>query len=163
MLKRNVAISGIRKYAAPTSSQTTAEGAMRRPPHLAHLRRAPLERDVEEHHRREHDEHPERERLALVRVRVHVAGEVGADQDRDERQAGAARQRVRGRVGGERVAEEQDHGAEERREQHRQRRCGARTGAELAPRFDDASLHSCRRPSIAGAITRIISGIWKYR
>ena len=31
----------------------------------------------------------------------------------------------------------------------------------LAPRFEDASLHSARRPSIAGAMTRIISGIWK--
>src|SRR5947207_9972684 len=33
---------------------------------------------------------------------------------------------------------------------------------ELAPRLDAASRHSLRKPSIAGAITRIISGIWKY-
>ena len=32
---------------------------------------------------------------------------------------------------------------------------------ELAPRFDAASRHSRLSPSIAGAITRIISGIWK--
>ena len=54
--------------------------------HFAHRRRAPLERDVEDHHRREDDEHPERERLALVRVREDVAREVGADHDRHERQ-----------------------------------------------------------------------------
>ena len=72
----------------------------------------------------------------------------------------AAGQAVRGCVGRERVAEEQHHRAEERRHQDGQADVAPELD-RLAPRFAAASRHSRRRPSMAGEITRIISGIWK--
>ena len=52
--------------------------------HLCPPGSAALQRDVEEHHRREHDEHSEREGLREMRVVEHVAAVVRADQDRNE-------------------------------------------------------------------------------
>src|SRR2546428_14135922 len=109
MLKRNGANSGIRKYAAPSKTQTQAESEKRLTlrTSLGPPRRAPLEGHVDQHHQREHDEHAERERLGLVRVRDDVAADVDPDLDRDEADRTAS-QPVGRRVGGEGVPEEED-------------------------------------------------------
>ena len=83
-------------------------------------------------------------------------------QDRHEvdRPAG---QLVGRRLRAERVAEQQDHRAEQRRREDRQRDAAPVLAACVAPMFSDASRHSCFRPSMAGAMIRTISGNWKYR
>ena len=64
-------------------------------------------------------------------------------------------------LGPERVAEEQDHRPQQRRGEDRQGDV-APVLAEVAPRFAEASRQSWRRPSMAGAMMRTMSGNWKY-
>ena len=106
------------------------------------------------------DDHAHRHRVAQPDVVEHVAADLVADDERDERDL-AAGQLVGGRLGPEGVAEQQDHAAQDRRASGSAGRRAASTRRRVAPMFSAASRHSGFRPSMAGAMIRTMSGNWK--